>query len=158
MSYFREANDSSVLYPAYSNLLEETEKTLKWCDHTWEDVASIELYEEPRIGILSVEKFKELAKDTHYSSRHEEEDPSIEDMLIVFKDGGYLERDSVSLEDDLPGISEGWRYYEPRKPNSSMRNIDEYALSLYANEHLYRRDKEKYNKEMKIFEDLYGWK
>jgi len=87
------------------NLLEETEHVLSCNDKTWNDV----FWVGGRDFYISIEQFKEAAKDTNYDCGYGSEEVAV-DLVICFNDGSWLSRESYDG-------SEFWRYNSyPQKP------------------------------------------
>ena len=90
---------------AETNLLEETERALACYDRTWNDVFWIggnDFY-------ISIEQFKEAAKDTNYDAGYGSEEVAT-DLVICFNDGSWLSRAEYDG-------SEWWKYNAyPQKP------------------------------------------
>lgn len=88
-----------------TNLLEETERALTCRNKTWNDVFWIGGHD----FYISVEQFKEAAKDTNYDCGYGSEEVAV-DLVICFNDGSWLSRESYDG-------SEWWRYNSyPQKP------------------------------------------
>jgi len=91
------------------NLLEETERALISHYKTWDDIAWIGGYD----FYISVEQFKEAAKDTNYDAGYGSEEVAI-DLVICFYNGSWLSRGSYDG-------SEWWEYNEfPSKPRTKF--------------------------------------
>ena len=91
------------------NLLEETERALACHNKTWDDISWIggnDFY-------ISVEQFKEAAKDTNYDCGYGSEEVAI-DLVICFYNGSWLSRAEYDG-------SEWWRYNAyPQKPRTKF--------------------------------------
>ena len=89
------------------NLLEETEHALSCYNKTWDDVSWI----GGRDFYISIEQFKEAAKDTNYYCGNGREEVAV-DLVICFNDGSWLSRAEYDG-------SEWWRYNSyPQKPQT----------------------------------------
>ena len=89
------------------NLLEETEHALSRYNKTWDDVSWI----GGRDFYISIEQFKEAAKDTNYYCGYGSEEVAV-DLVICFNDGSWLSRAEYDG-------SEWWRYNSyPQKPQT----------------------------------------
>ena len=91
------------------NLLEETERALVCYNKTWNDISWIggnDFY-------ISIEQFKEAAKDTSYDAGYGSEEVAV-DLVICFYSGSWLSRESYDG-------SEWWRYNAyPQKPRTKF--------------------------------------
>jgi hypothetical protein len=91
------------------NLLEETERALAHYNRTWDDVSWIGGHD----FYISVEQFKEAAKDTNYNCGYGSEEVAI-DLVICFYNGSWLSRAEYDG-------SEWWKYNAyPQKPRTKF--------------------------------------
>ena len=92
------------------SLLEETEQAFIHYNKTWDDVAWI----GGRDFYISIEQFKEAAKDTYYDCGFGCEEVAV-DLVICFHDGAWLSRAEYDG-------SEWWRYNAyPKKPRTEFK-------------------------------------
>ena len=91
------------------DLLEETEQVFASFNKTWDDVAWIGGHD----FYISIEQFKEAAKDTYYDSGYGCEEVAV-DLVICFYNGTWLSRAEYDG-------SEWWQYNEfPQKPQTKF--------------------------------------
>lgn len=87
------------------NLLEETERALACYSKTWNDISWIGGHD----FYISVEQFKEAAKNTNYDCGYGNEEVAV-DLVICFNNGSWLSRAEYDG-------SEWWKYNAyPQKP------------------------------------------
>ena len=91
------------------SLLEETEQVFANFNRTWDDVAWIGGHD----FYISIEQFKEAAKDTNYYCGYGSEEVAV-DLVICFYNGAWLSRAEYDG-------SEWWQYNEfPQKPQTKF--------------------------------------
>ena len=81
-----------------NNLFEETEQIFSIYNKTWDDIAWIGGDD----FCISIEQFKEAAKDTNYDAGYGSEEVAV-DLVVCFKDGSWLSRAEYDG-------SEWWKY------------------------------------------------
>lgn len=106
------------------NFLEETEEKMSRLDYAWTDISWIGSEDL----LVPLDQFISVAKETNYDNETYGYQIA-EDLVIVFKDGGWLYRKneldrSISL---VNGGYECWEFMEP--PNKPIKKVNHLELT-----------------------------
>ena len=104
------------------NFLEETEEKMSRLDYAWTDISWIGSEDL----LVPIDKFISVAKETNYDNETYGYQIA-EDLVIVFKDGGWLYRKN-ELDGSISMVNGGyecWEFMEPPdKPTKKVNHLE----------------------------------